>query len=220
MVLQTQMNTVRTDLLEIVGRHGLPAVYTELQGQMRETYEFLRHIYEPPKNNIVIPITETIPDRMVTPLHKPISVVVSQEPPKFDLSPIPQEEEKEEKTHDPTLKEIVIQEKKNFQQMHIDEWTAKRILADGTNKQTEKFSKAKHREEVLKKNKELTEKGIKPESLLTKDNLTEWLGKGMSYMRIAREVVGVHENEIAAIAKTFGLQSDVKKYIVMKKGGK
>ena len=84
----------------------------------------------------------------------------------------------------------------------------------------EKFTKAKHREEVLKKHKELTEKGIKPESLLTKENLTKWLGEGMSYMRIARECTGVAENEIAAVAKTFGLQSDIKKYIVMKKGGK
>ena len=39
-------------------------------------------------------------------------------------------------------------------------------------------------------------------------------------MRIAREMTGVPDNEIAAIAKTFGLQSDLRKYIVMKKGGK
>jgi hypothetical protein len=39
-------------------------------------------------------------------------------------------------------------------------------------------------------------------------------------MRIAREIAGVPENEIAALAKTFGLQSDIKKYIVMKKGAK
>jgi hypothetical protein len=37
-------------------------------------------------------------------------------------------------------------------------------------------------------------------------------------MRIAREIVGVHENEVAVLAKNFGLQSDIKKYIVMKKG--
>ena len=73
---------------------------------------------------------------------------------------------------------------------------------------------------MKKKHKELTEKGIKPESLLTKENLSKWLGEGMSYMRIAREQVGLPENEISAIAKTFGLQSDIKKYIVMKKGQK
>jgi hypothetical protein len=39
-------------------------------------------------------------------------------------------------------------------------------------------------------------------------------------MRIAREHTGVPDTQIAAIAKNFGLQSDVKKYIVMKKGGK
>ena len=50
--------------------------------------------------------------------------------------------------------------------------------------------------------------------------MATWLGQGMSYMRIAREHVGVPENEIAAMAKTFGLQSDIKKFIVMKKAGK
>jgi hypothetical protein len=46
------------------------------------------------------------------------------------------------------------------------------------------------------------------------------LGEGLSYMRIAREHVGIHENEVASLAKTFGLQSNIKQYIVMKKGGK
>lgn len=211
-MFQTQMDTVQTELREIIGKYGLPAVYGELQNQMRDTYAFLRQVYEPPKNNLVIPISEKIPDRIVTPRHKPIAITVNQEqePPSFELTAAAVEEEKEQQrqeeqvNNDPTLKEVVIQARSDMMREEVNE----------------KFSKTKHREDVLKKHKELTEKGIKPESLLTKENLTEWLGKGMSYMKIAREVTGVPENEIAAIAKTFGLQSNVKNIIMMKKAGK
>jgi hypothetical protein len=195
------MTSIREDLRALIVRYGVVSVHTALQAEMRETYDALRQIFEPPKNNLVIPMAETIADRIATPLHKPIGTVIPPEMPPFVLD-APTEETKEE-TQDLSLKEVVIQAKSEMiQQMG------------------EKFSKAKHKEEVAKKHKELTEKGIKPESLLTKENLTQWLGSGMSYMRIAREITGVPDNEIAAIAKTFGLQSDVKKYIVMKKGPK
>jgi hypothetical protein len=201
------MSTLRKDLRELIAKYGLPVVYGELQAEMRETFDFLRQIYDPPKNNLVIPVGETIPDRIATPRHKPIQAFLTMEPPALELTA---EEEvdtddtlQDHTVADPTLKEVIVQAK------------AEMSKAPG-----EKFTKAKHKEEVLKKHKELTEKGVKPESLLTKDNLVKWLGEGMSYMRIARECTGVPENEIAAIAKTFGLQSDIKKYIVMKKAGK
>jgi len=203
------MTPIRKDLREIIAKYGLSEVFHELQSEMRETFEFLRNFYEPPKNNLVIPLATIIPDHIATPLHKPIAVTLdSIDPPSLELStrnedtPSPNESS-DGNNQDQTLKEVVIQAKREASQ-------------EGS----EKFSKAKHREEVAKKHKENLEKGIRPESLLTKDNLSQWLGQGMSYMRIARELVGVPENEIAAIAKTFGLQSDVKKYIVMKRGAK
>lgn len=207
-VLETSntMETLRADLRSLIAKHGLQSVHREFQAEMRETYTFLRQLYEPPKNNLVIPVAEVIPDRIATPLHTPMKLTAEiEEPPDLNLSseqPIVIVE-KEDLPRDPTLKEVVVQ--------------AKKEMVEGVH---EKFSKAKHREEVLKKHKELTEKGIKPESLLTKENMASWLGQGMSYMRIAREQTGVSENEIAAIAKTFGLQSDIKKFIVMKKGSK
>lgn len=201
------MSTLRKDLRELIAKYGLSVVYGELQAEMRETFEFLRHIYQPPKNNLVIPVAETIPDRIATPHHKPIQAFLTLDPPDLEL---PSGEEStivepvaDYNPPDPTLKDVIFQAKSEMNK------------ASG-----EKFSKAKHKEEVLKKHKELTEKGIKPESLLTKENLSKWLAEGMSYMRIAREMTGVPDNEIAAIAKTFGLQSDLRKYIVMKKGGK
>jgi hypothetical protein len=203
------MSSIRSDIRGLIAKYGLPAVHTELQAEMREMFNFLRPFYEIPKNNLVIPVSETIPDRIATPHHKPITATVDiLEPLSLELSddgmPVTtRSHENQEIDHTSSLKEVVIQAKNEMDR-----------------ESTEKFSKAKHREEVVKKNKELLEKGIRPESLLTKENLTLWLGKGMSYMRIAREETGIHENEVAAMAKNFGLQSDIKKYIVMKKGAK
>ena len=205
------MSSIRSDIRGLIAKYGLPAVHTELQAEMREMYNFLRPFYDTPKNNLVIPVSETIPDRIATPHHKPITVTLDiLQPPPLELSPEESTDcsvsEEQSNTVDApsTLKEVVIQAKKEMTQDAAGE----------------KFSKAKHREEVTKKHKELTEKGIRPESLLTKENLSQWLGQGMSYMRIARELVGVHENEVASMAKNYGLQSDIKKYIVMKKGAK
>ncbi len=208
------MDSLRLDLRCLIAKYGLPAVHAELQSEMRETYEFLRQFYGPPKNNLVIPVAETIPDRIATPHHKPITkMIVEIEPPVLELSSeesltVAKEEQSQEKeaNRDPSLKEVVIQ--------------AKKEMAAAVGDVGEVFTKAKHREDVAKKNKELLQKGIKPESLLTKENLTKWLGEGMSYMRIAREEVGLPENQISAMAKQFGLQSDIKKYIVMKKAAK
>lgn len=196
------MSTLREELRGLIVRHGIVAVHAGLQVELRETYDALRQIFEPPKNNLVIPVAHVIPDRIATPLHKPMVAVLPPEVPSLVLD-TPVEPKEEEEKRDPSLKEVVIQAKSEM-----------------SHQMGEKFSKAKHKEEVAKKHKELTDKGITPESLLTKENLSQWLGSGMSYMRIARELTGVPDNEIAAIAKTFGLQSDVKKYIVMKKGPK
>ena len=208
------MSTLRKDLRDLIAKYGLPVVYGELQAEMRETFDFLRQIYEPPKNNLIIPIAEIIPDRIATPLHKPMNVHFPNvvDPPNLELSAheeadmieqVQVHKVEDEIPRDPSLKDVIVQAKSEM-----------------AKQSGEKFTKAKHREEVNKKYKELKDKGIAPESLLTKENLSKWLSEGMSYMRIARECVGIPDNEIAAVAKTFGLQSDIKKYIVMKKGAK
>ncbi len=208
------MESIRGDIRSLIAKYGLAAVHAGFQTEMRETYDFLRQLYEPAKNNLVISVANVIPDRIATPHHKPIvSTVVAIEPPALELDthdkPVDSASSNPE-SHDPTLKEVVIQAKREMIQTQLQDQTDQ---ASG-----EKFSKAKHKEEVAKKYKELQEKGIRPEDLLTKDNLALWLSQGLSYMRIAREHTGVPDTQIAAIAKNFGLQSDVKKYLVMKKG--
>ncbi len=222
-MIMENSNNIRSDIRRLVAVYGLPAVHRELLAEMRETFEFLRNIYEPPRNNLVIPVAEVIPDRVVSPQLRGIPNLLVQDVPELELSGgiMDQDQDNSEACEqqminpfpipivfDSNIKEIHIQQNKNINETQT--------LQDNS----EKFSKQKHKEEVLKKRKELEEKGIKPESLLTKENLQKWLEDGLSYMRIAREKVGIPENEISTIAKTLGLQSNVKRYIVNKRGHK
>ena len=63
-----------------------------------------------------------------------------------------------------------------------------------------------------KKFQELTANGIKPESLLTKENLNTWVNtQGLSFTQIARDHVGMDAEKISEIAKKFGIQSNIAK---------
>jgi hypothetical protein len=57
-----------------------------------------------------------------------------------------------------------------------------------------------HRAAVEKKRAELEAQGIVPESLVTKENLEKWLGSGLSYQRIAKELTGCQDAYISTIA--------------------
>lgn len=82
-----------------------------------------------------------------------------------------------------------------------------------------KKERDEHRTAVEKKRKEIEGQGIEPESLLTKENLEKWLGSGMSYQRIAKELTGCHEADISRYAKRFGLKSQIAAIMVRKHRG-
>jgi hypothetical protein len=67
--------------------------------------------------------------------------------------------------------------------------------------------KAEQRRKEATKRKELETQGINPTSLLTKENLASWLSAGKTYSQIAREEVGLREEDVSAAAKKHGLSS-------------
>ena len=79
-----------------------------------------------------------------------------------------------------------------------------------------KKERYEYRSAVEQKRAQLIEKGINPESLLTRENLETWLNAGMSYQRIAREQTGCHESVISATAKMFGLKSKIGNIIMLR----
>jgi hypothetical protein len=72
--------------------------------------------------------------------------------------------------------------------------------------------KKEQAEKEAEKHAELVSKGVDPETLLTKDNLKKWVDTdGLTYTQIARDHVGLSSNQIAAVAKGFGIQSPIVK---------
>lgn len=87
-----------------------------------------------------------------------------------------------------------------------------------TAKNDPKAMKLKQKEDVDAKKKELEAKGIKPETLLTKENLEKWIGQGYSYSKIARET-GCPDTLVTAMAKAHGLQSKIGMLVMSKMRG-
>jgi len=67
-------------------------------------------------------------------------------------------------------------------------------------------------QEELKK-KENESKGIKKETLLTKENLKKWIEEeGRTFSYISREYIGCKDSEVSAAAKLFGIDTTRKNY--------
>lgn len=196
---------MEADLRELIGKYGLRAVHEAIMKEMQDTFQYLQSVFLPKamKSDVadsIASITRSlniIGDVIPTVDTSPASTVIDSV--EEDSSP-PVEEEEAPK--DPTIKEIVIGNPKQ------------KIIRPAS--ADVKQQKAKHREEVDKKRQELIEKGVKPETLLTEVNLRKWLNDGWSYLKIAKET-GVHEAIVANTAKSFGLQSNISKYVAMKK---
>lgn len=186
----------------LIGAYGFKAVHEGLRKEMEQTYKYLRTIFETPKNDIVMSVpvlTETIPEPVTSPTLAPTQVTVEPEVLTLE-SPLPTPVPA---ATDENIREVVIHPKGSVPPV------------TGEPQQQPKWNTKEHREAVTKKKTELEEKGIIPINLLTKENMSNWLGQGLSYQKIARET-GIHENEISTLAKTMGLQSKISKMVFLK----
>ena len=84
------------------------------------------------------------------------------------------------------------------------------VVVEATDKKTA------HKNAILKKRAELNEKKVEGRTLLTEINLQKWIAEGLTYWKIA-ELTGVWDAEVSALAKNYGLQSEVSKTIAFKK---
>lgn len=80
------------------------------------------------------------------------------------------------------------------------------------------MTKTEHNALVAARAVELRNQGIDGASLLTKENLTQWIqNQKWTYMKVARET-GVPDAQVSALAKSYGLMSQNAAMIRMKKG--
>lgn len=81
------------------------------------------------------------------------------------------------------------------------------IPSEGDAKPSRGALKAEQRKKENAKRQELEAAGINPTSLLTKEKLEQWLTSGKTFSQIAREDVGLREEDVSVAAKKHGLSS-------------
>lgn len=200
---------MESELRSLIGRYGMKAVHEGLMKEMQDTFHYLQNVFGA-RNIIVHPIShpvatveivnDIIPEAVTHEETVETDSLASDEVP-----PMPE---------DPTIKHIVVHDSKAKMAMKSE---APAPVSPKSKTSVEvKQQKQQHRDAVEKKRQELVAKGVKPESLLTEANLRKWINEGMSYLKIAKET-GVHEVQVSNVAKSFGLQSKISRYVAMKK---
>jgi hypothetical protein len=207
------MSDLRQNLQELIAIHGTGKVYAELYGKMKEEYEFLREFFSEekapravaPKKKVVksttVPTTtqdsdttdmsaSALRDAKIRIVKKEVAAV---EPDPLELFP-PAVENEEENEEESEVAAVVPPASKppTFK--------------------NPKEAKAWQKEQETKKKAELSESGIEPHSLLTKENLERWIIQdSRTYAYIAREYVGLPEAMVSETAKAFGIQTEASK---------
>lgn len=208
------MSDLRQQLQALIAVHGTGKVYAELYGKMKEEYDFLREFFSAEKAPRVVASKKTPAAAAAAPAPTPsdtadmsastlrdakIRIVkkeVAPAPPPAQpdplelFPPVAEEEEEEEPVvaapPPPAAKPPTFTNPKEM--------------------------KAWQKEQELKKKQELSDAGILPNSLLTKENLERWIVQdSRTYAYIAREYVGLPEAMVSETAKAFGIQTEASK---------
>jgi hypothetical protein len=119
-------------------------------------------------------------------------------------------------------KVIVVRKQEEVQSLHlkleevdtetsdtpIQQETLLKLEGDAEDKQI--VIAAKQKEQEQETHARLVSEGVNPESLLTKENLKEWVEvKKYNFAYIARELVGLTQNQVRFAAKAFNIQSPI-----------
>ena len=188
---------METELRELIGKYGLKAVHKALDKEMKDTFAYLSGVYGGEKVEKKAVKKNIIVEEVVEPEQ-----IIDE----FDEEDIPEE------ALDPSVKQVVIESVKKTPEEKKASIEKQKKISDDV-----RAAKEYQKEAVAKKRKELEEKGITAQSLLTKENLQKWIGEGCTYSKIAREYTGCTDAEISLAAKGFGLQSNMSKHFAYKK---
>ena len=176
--------SLEQSLRHLIAEHGMQQVHTALNEYMRHEYEFLSHLF-----GKKITVVSAVPE----PVQEQVQVPEAAKPPAKHVK-VKVRKAEEVPLASPLPPLPVIHEESKFR----------------SPLEMKAFQKAA----VEKKNAELLEQGIKGETLLTKENLTQWLTvEGQTYAWIAREKSGCPESKVADVAKGFGIKSSISKLI-------
>jgi hypothetical protein len=192
---------LRFKLKQILMYHSAQEVHTTLRQLFEEDYQFYQTLFHVPQPAVPPPPPPVVVEAV--PLAQ-FQVPETQEPPLTTTTRISnntrirvvkrEQEAPPAPAPEPTQDEEAQEPKEDSLQSLAERKAA--IKRDNA-------------EKTQKKYQELVSKGITPKTLLTKENLEKWVKDGLSYTQIARDHVGIDAEEIGAIARGFGIKSNI-----------
>jgi hypothetical protein len=194
---------IQADIQVLIGKYGIVALRNQIEKMCRDTFEELKALYEggsEAESEADIKVVDVVAPKI-------IKKIIRKPKPVTDFIIEPEEavyEDMCEKSVEP-VHEAVSGEGEGEAVLEEQEPQPKKYIKK-TDEELKQI-KSNHRLAVQKRHQELMEKGIDPQTLLNKENLEKWLKMGLSYQKIARDHVGVHENVISSVARAMGLKS-------------
>lgn len=207
-----------------MAEHGIQGVNEAVREILREDYEYLRGVFhgEP----AVVPKTDVIPVVTVpTGSAEPDSTGVAAAP---TPAPTPSEssmkkvrvrvmkaktEETEAPAPAPVVPEVVQAEPLNILVPLPSTAASSTVSSPLSQPQAQRSAQDIKKFQKLAeetKRRELKEKGISVEQVLTKENLQKWIVEEKhTFAWVAREKAGCPETQVSSIAKSFGIQSPI-----------
>ena len=173
--------TLKQKLRLLIAEHSGEEVHKTLEQIFQEDYVFLqKHCAKKEKHKVA---------------DAPPKVADANADADADATPQPKPESPEPAPLVLGKKPVKIQVRK--EPMPEDKSHQQEVLEEQEKKEKEKFA-------------ELVKQGVNPESLLTKENLTDWLQtKEYSFAYIARELVGLSQAQVRYAAKAYQIESPV-----------
>lgn len=197
--------TVYHKLRAVLAEFGVKETHQALMEIMKSEYEYLGTLFTPVQSNQILPPTPTPPaqqpEKKEKKLVKKATKEEEQPPSNTDTvdSLVPTK-------FTPGMKILVT--KQIQQPSNIDPLPVQELPKFASSTEAKQWQR--EQEEARKQNNE--QRGIDSESLLTPDNMREWIEVNKyTYAQIARDIVGLPEYRVAEFAKQHNILSETAK---------
>ncbi len=175
--------TLKQKLRGLLAEYSAEEVSSTLEAIFEQDYAFLKKHFEPKAVIVKHEAVENMASSVDT--MNPLKVAKA----KIKVHKEPQHHQEQQATD-----EAPVPQPREDTKAHQEE-----VLAEQERKEKAKFV-------------ELTSQGINPETLLTRENLSDWLiTKEYTFAYIARELVGLSQAQVRYAAKAFNIESPISK---------
>lgn len=211
-------STLKQSLRLLMAEHGMETVHQTLQEILREDYEYLQRLF----GNVPLPPPTGLPVEPETVL--PDASVVAPTPPLTESSVkkmrvrVTKAKAEEAPASAPALPSVVVAEPVAVEPVlnvllptgpSLPSSTVSSPRSQPAQRSAQDIKKFQKLAEETKR-RELKEKGVTVDQVLTRENLQKWIVEEKhTFAWVAREKAGCPETQVSSVAKSMGIQSPI-----------